>query len=188
MVPSPSRADADAMFTSKGDPVTLAPNRKSHTARRLRSVLLVLGLSTASFVGMGAQTASAATVCTSDGCVYVPVQTPLGMVTVTVGVTKVVTVHLDPITPNTLVVGVQSTIPAGALVAGCPGGCSRTTIDTTGGLVIIDTIQIPPGSLGRFTVPNLAIISLIPPGPPCRVSTVGTTVTFTPIIPPGPPG
>jgi hypothetical protein len=177
------------MFTSKGDPVTLAPNRKSHTARRLRSVLLVLGLSTASFVGMGAQTASAATVCTNDVCVYVPdqVQTPLGLVTVTVGMTNVVTVHLAPITPNTLVVGVPFTIPAGALVAGCPGGCARTTIDTTGGLVIIDTIQIPPGSLGRFTVPNLAIISIHPPSP-CRVRTVGTTVTFTPIIPPGPPG
>jgi len=173
----------------KGDLVTLAPNRKSHAAQRLRSVLLVLALSTATMVGMGAQAADATTACTGDVCVIVPdqVQTPLGLVTVTVDVAKVVTVHLDPITPNTLIVGVPFTIPAGALVASCPGGCARTTIDTTGGLVTIDTIQMPPGPPSRFTVPSLAIISIHPPSP-CRVRTVGTTVTFTPIIPPGPPG
>ena len=173
----------------KGDPVTIAPDVKSRTARRLGSVLLVLGLSASTLAGMGAEAAVAATVCTGDVCVVVPdqVQTPLGLVTVTVSVANVVSVHLDPITPNTLVVGVPFTIPAGALVAACPGGCTRTTIDTAGGLVMIDTIQMPPGPPSRFALPNLAIISIHPPNP-CRVRTVGTTVTFTPIIPPGPPG
>ncbi len=50
----------------------------------------------------------------------------------------------------------------------------------------IDTFLIPPGPLGLFARPNLAIISIHPPGP-CRVATSGTTVVFTPIIPPGPP-
>ena len=41
--------------------------------------------------------------------------------------------------------------------------------------------------MSGMAMPNLAIISIHPPGP-CRVSTTGSTVTFTPIqIPPGPP-
>jgi hypothetical protein len=124
-----------------------------------------------------------------DVCVVYPdaVQTPLGMVSVTVSSADVVTVHLDPSVANTLVIGVPISLPSGALVSGCPGGCSRTTIATAGGLVTVDTVQIPPGPPGRLALPNLAIISIHPPSP-CRVRTTGSTVTFTPVqIPPGPP-
>ena len=84
-------------------------------------------------------------------------------------------------------IGVPFTLPAGVLASGCPGGCTRTTISTAGGLVTIDTFLISPGPPGRLALPSLAIISIHPPNP-CRVSTSGTTVTFTPIqMPPGPP-
>jgi hypothetical protein len=95
----------------------------------------------------------------------------------------VVTVHLDPIAPNTLVFGIPFAYPPGP--PSLPG-YTRTTISTTGGLVNIDTIQIPPGPPGRYAVPNLAVISIHPPSH-CRARTTGTTVVFTPIIPPGPP-
>lgn len=152
--------------------------------RRVSTVVLAVGLTVVGLGALGAAPAGAATVCTADVCVVVPdtVQTPLGLVTVTVSPTQVVTVHLEPVAPNTLVIGVPFTLPPGVLVSGCPGGCSRTTIDTAGGVVAIDTIQFPP----RFTRPSLAIISIHPPSP-CRARTIGTTVTFTPIIPPGPP-
>jgi hypothetical protein len=94
----------------------------------------------------------------------------------------VVTVYLAATTP-TVVIGVPFTFPE-IPVAGCPGGCTRTTINTAVGVVNIDTISFPPGRIAR---PSLAIISYLPPGPPCRVRTLGTTVTFTPIYPPGPP-
>ena len=90
------------------------------------------------------------------------------------------TVHLDSVAPNTLVIGVPFTLPPGVLVSGGPGGCSRTTIDTAGGVVAIDTIAFPP----RFTLPSLAIISIHPPNP-CRARTIGTTVSFTPMFHPG---
>ena len=165
----------------------LAPGTTQGSARRLGSLVLAVGLTAATLTGLAAP-ASAAIVCTGDVCVVVPdtVQTPLGPATVTVGTGNVVTVQLDPTSPNTLVIGIPFTIPQGALVASCPGGCSRSTIDTTGGLVTIDTFQIAPGPPTRFALPNIAIISIHPPSP-CRARTVGTTVTFTPIYPPGPP-
>ena len=150
--------------------------------KRLSSVALAAALVGASLAGLAASPAYAATVCTGDVCVVTPdtVQTPLGLVSVTVSSTNVVTVQLAPSAANTLVVGLPFTLPLGAFLPGCPGGCARTTIDTTGGLVTIDTFQIPPGPPGRFALPNLAVISIHPPSP-CRVSTHGTTVTFTPI-------
>jgi hypothetical protein len=152
------------------------PTARSH---RLTSVLASIGLTLATLVGTGAA-ANAATTCdpAGDVCVVTPdtVQTPLGLVSVTVSDAKVVTVHLDPSSANTLVFGVPFSLPGG-LVASCPGVCGRTTIDTSGGLVTIDTIQF---RTGRFTLPNLAIISIHPPGP-CRVRVTGTTVVFTPI-------
>jgi hypothetical protein len=159
--------------------------------RRVRSFALAAVLTTATVVGIGATSASANTVCDPGGdvCTVYPdtVQTPLGPVDVTVSSTDVVTVHLDPTFPDTLVVGVAISVPSGALALGCPTRCSRTTIATAGGLVVIDTVRVPPGPPGRLAMPNLAIISIHPPGP-CRVSTTGSTVTFTPIqIPPGPP-
>jgi hypothetical protein len=154
----------------------------SSSLHRLASWVMV-GLMTATLVGAGATAAEAATVCdpANDLCVVTPdtVQTPLGLVSVTVSSSSVVTVHLAPASANTVVVGVPFTVPAGLFLS-CPGGCARTSIDTSGGLVTIDTIQIPPGAPGRLTLPNLAIISIHPPGP-CRARTIGTTVVFTPI-------
>ena len=118
--------------------------------RRVRSFALAAVLTTATVVGIGATSASANTVCDPGGdvCTVYPdtVQTPLGPVDVTVSSTDVVTVHLDPTFPDTLVVGVAISVPSGALALGCPTRCSRTTIATAGGLVVIDTVRVPPGS------------------------------------------
>jgi hypothetical protein len=166
--------------------VTLVPFRQSRCRtgpRRAWRGLLTAGFAAVITVsGLAAVPASAATVCTADACVVVPdtLQTPLGLATVTVSTTNVVTVGFVPTTPNTLVIGSPFTLPP---VAGCPGGCSRTSISlvTTAGVVNIDTIVFPPGPPGRFTLPNLVIVSLMfPPGPPGRVHTQGTTVVFTP--------
>jgi hypothetical protein len=142
---------------------------------RLASLISGIGLTLATLVGTGAATASAATTCdpAGDVCVVTPdtVQTPLGEVSVTVSDAKVVTVHLDPSSANTLVFAVPFALPS------CPGGCARATIDTSGGQVTIDSFQIRSG---RFALPNLAIISIHPPSP-CRVRVTGTTVVFTPI-------
>ena len=130
--------------------------------------------------GLAALPANAATVCTGDVCVIVPdMQTPLGTATVTVTATNV-TVNFVPTVPHTLVIGIPFTLPP---VAGCPGGCVRTTttFDAIVGVVNIDTIVFGTGTVGGFTQPNLAIISLMmPPGPPSRVQTLGNTVVFTP--------
>lgn len=150
-------------------------------------LVAMAGITTGTLAGLAAAPASAATVCDvgSDFCVVGPqtVQTPLGPGTVTVSATSVVTVQLAPTAPDTLVFGIPFSIPPGP-----PGrpGYARTTIDTTVGLISIDTVLWPAGLPSPFTAPNLAIISIHPPGP-CRVSTSGTTVVFTPIFPPGPP-
>jgi hypothetical protein len=165
-----------------------AAHRLASFGRRLGPLVLAAGLTAGGFVG--AAPASADTcgdVCVAPGTV----QTPLGLATVTASVANVVTVHLDPSAPNTLVFGIPFSIPSGPSCTIPPGppcipGYTRTTIETTGGLVVIDEFQIPPGPPGRFALPNLAIISIHPPSP-CRAHTSGTTVVFTPIIPPGPP-
>ena len=119
--------------------------------------------------------------CTGDNCVIdSTVQTPAGLITVSTSPGNVVAVHLTPVNPKTIVIGLPFTLPAGALVSGCPGGCTRTTIETTGGLVTIDTILIPPGPPGSPSFPTIVVIQTHPPGP-CRARTAGTTVTFTPI-------
>jgi hypothetical protein len=175
---------------NRSSSVQVQPRRRP-SARRVGSMLLGAGLlAVTALVGVPA-VASASTVCDPGGdvCVVYPdsVQTPLGLVSVTVSSGNVVSVHLSPTSSSTVVIGVPFTLPIGWL-PGCPGGCSRTTIDTPGGLVSIDTIVFPPGPPTRFTLPSVAIISVHPPGP-CRASTTGTTVTFTPIqFPPGPPG
>jgi hypothetical protein len=141
--------------------------------------------------GVGASNASAATTCdpADDACVVAPdsFQTPAGLATVSTGPGGLLTVHLEPTRSNTWVIGLPSVLLRGSPVMGCPGGCGRTTFDTADGLVVIDTYVPPADSANRVALPSLAIISLLPPGPPCRVSTHGTTVTFTPLIPPGPP-
>lgn len=174
---------------NRSAPSHLRPHRQSNL-RRVGSMLLGAGLLAATVVAGLPAAASASTVCdpAGDVCVVYPdsVQTPLGLVTVTASSANVVTVHLEPTSPNTLVVGVPFTVPARWLL-GCPGGCTRTTIDTSGGLVTIDTFAFPPGPPTRIALPSLAFVSIHPPGP-CRASTSGTTVTFTPIqTPPGPP-
>jgi hypothetical protein len=156
------------------------PTARSH---RLASLISGIGLTLATVVGTGAAPAAAATTCDPGGdvCVVTPdtVQTPLGLVTVTVSADKVVTVELDATSSTTLVIGVPFAVPA-VPVASCPGACSTATIDTAGGQVTVDTIQVPPGPPGRVALPSLAIIALHPPGP-CRVRVTGTTVVFTPI-------
>jgi len=157
------------------------------SGRRLGTVVLALGLAVATSTALGGS-ASAATVCDPADptvCVTVPdtADTPLGAVTATVDpATGVVTVHLEPTSANTLVFGVPFAIPPGPPIR---PAYARTTVDTAGGLVVIDTFK--PPSPNRLGFPNIAIISIKPPGPPTRVSTFGTTVVFTPIRPPGPP-
>ena len=128
--------------------------------------------------------ASAASVCDpgADFCVVSDtVQTPLGPVTLSVSAGNVVTVQLTPTSPSTLVFGIPFAIPPGP--PGLPG-YTRTSVATAGVVVNIDTYL--PGAPSPFALPSLAVVSIHPPGP-CRVSTSGTTVVFTPIIPPGPP-
>ena len=153
--------------------------------RRIGRLVVVLGMTAGTLLSLGTAPASAQTVCDPGGdvCVVSPdvVQTPLGPVTVTVSTGNVVTVELAPTGPRTLVFGVPFSIPPGPPAL---PGYARTSIDTAGGLVTIDTVVLPQS---RFALPNLAIISIHPPSP-CRARTNGTTVVFTPIIPPGPPG
>ena len=167
--------------------MSLAPPRMALFGRRLGSLVLSAGLTAGVLAGLAGAPVSASSVCDPGGdtCVVYPdaVQTPLGIVTVTTSATNVVTVHLAPSTPNTLALGIPFSIPPGPP---CRIACARTTIDTPGGLVAIDTFQFLPGRLGSSTLPSLAIISIHPPGP-CRATTTGTTVVFTPIYPPGPP-
>jgi hypothetical protein len=172
-------------------PYQLCSSHSSLTSRHAwRAVLASSFAAVISLSGVAAIPASAATVCNADTCVVVPdtLQTPLGVATVDVSPTKVVTVTFVPSATGTLVLGSPFTLPPvagcpGGCAKGCPGGCTRTSIAlvTTAGVVNIDTITIPPGPPNRFAVPSLAIISLmIPPGPPCRVQTLGDTVVFTP--------
>lgn len=155
-----------------------------------RAVLVSAFAAVITLGGVAATPTSAATVCNADICVVVPdtLQTPLGVATVDVSATNVVTLTFAPSAPNTLVLGSPFTLPPIAscpdgCTKGCPGGCSRTSITlvTTAGIVNIDTILSPPGPPNRLIDTNLVIASLmLPPGPPCRVQTLGDTVVFTP--------
>jgi hypothetical protein len=160
---------------------------KSHHLAVAAMLVAMTASTTGTLASLAVVPASAATTCDvgADFCVVgtQTVQTPLGPVTVTVSTTNVVTVQLAPTTPDTLVFGVPFGIPPGP--PGLPG-YARTSISTTGGLINIDTVLWPQGSPSHFTAPNLAIISIHPPGP-CRARTSGMTVVFTPIFPPGPP-
>lgn len=100
-----------------------------------------------------------------------------GPVTVTVSPTNVVTVHLTPVSATTWVIGIPVSFPPGPPNL---AGYARSTINTAGGVVTIDTVVTRPGPPSRFRLPNLAVISIHPPSP-CRAQTVGSTVTFTPI-------
>jgi hypothetical protein len=155
-------------------------------ARWLKILALAACLSLVS-LNLTTSTANAATTCdpADDTCVVVPdtAQTPLGLVTVTVSASHVVTVHLDPVKTNIIVFGVPFGYPAAP--SAIPG-YARTSIPTSGGLINIDTIAVPPGPVARFSFPSVAVISIIPPGPPCRATQTGTTVVFTPITQPGP--
>lgn len=174
---APVTRKAQGMNRTRPHPLTTAA----------RAVAVVAGIAMGVVAALAAVPASAATVCDvgSDQCVVgaQTAQTPLGPVTVTVTDAGVVTVQLAPTAPGTLVVGIPFTFPPGPPAR---PGWVRTTIDTTGGVINVDTFMWPPGPPTRLTLPNLAVISIHPPGP-CRVSTSLTTVTFAPIFPPGPP-
>ena len=161
------------------------PTRK-RPGRRVASLLLVAGLTVGAMTVLAASPASAASVCApgADICVITDTaQTPLGPVTIAVSAANVVTVQLTPTAPGALVIGIPFAIPPGP--PGLPG-YARTSITTAGGVVNIDTFLAPPAAANGFALPDLAIVSIHPPGP-CRVRTSGTTVVFTPIFPPGPP-
>src|SRR5580692_7892397 len=118
------------------------------------------------------------------GGLTVSAMTALGPVTIAVSAANAVTVQLSPSAPSTLVIGIPFVFPPGPPTL---PGYARTSIKTAGGVVNIDTFLAPPGAANSFALPDLAIVSIHPPGP-CRVRTSGTTVVFTPVIPPGPPG
>jgi hypothetical protein len=165
-----------------------APARhRSSSGRRIGRAVVAVVLGAGALLAVSVAPAGAGRVCNTDGggCVYVPdvVQTPVGPVTITVTPANVVTVQLAPAAPNTLVFGVPFAYPPGPPVL---PGYARTTFDTAGGLVVIDTVQLPPGPPTRPARPSLAVISIHPPSP-CRVTTTGLTVVFTPVMPPGPP-
>jgi hypothetical protein len=172
-------------------PHLLAKNRpasppRKRPGRRVASLLLAAGLTLSAMTVFAASPASAASVCDpgTDICAITDtVQTPLGPVTIAVSAANVVTVQLTPTAPSTLVIGIPFAIPPGPPAL---PGYARTSITTAGGMVNIDTFLTPPGAASWFALPNLAIVSIHPPGP-CRVQTSGTTVVFTPISPPGPP-
>ena len=166
-----------------GQPASPARKRPS---RRVASLLLVAGLTVGAMSALAASPASAASACDpgTDICVITnSVNTPLGPVTIAVSAASVITVQLTPTSPRTLVIGIPFAIPPGP--PGLPG-YARTSITTAGGVVSIDTFLAPPGATNGLALPDLAIVSIHPPGP-CRVRTNGTTVAFTPIFPPGPP-
>lgn len=102
-------------------------------------------------------------VCTDDSVV----DTPLGQVDVSVSESNVVTVHLTPRFTRTFVIGIARALPPGPPTR----GFARSSVETTGGTVFIDTIQRGPA--------HVAIISIHPPSP-CRAVTRGDTVVFTP--------
>jgi hypothetical protein len=164
-------------------PASPAPKRPG---RRVASLLLVAGLTVSAMTALAASPANAASVCApgADICVITDAaQTPLGPVTIAVSAANVVTVQLTPTATRTLVIGIPFAFPPGPPTL---PGYARTSITTAGGVVNIDTFLAPPGATNSFAPPDLAIVSIHPPGP-CRVQTSGTTVVFTPIIPPGPP-
>ena len=161
------------------------PTRK-RPGRRVASLLLAAGLAVGAMTALAATPASAASVCApgTDICVITDAaQTPLGPVTIAVSAANVVTVQLTPTAPGALVIGIPFAFPPGP--PRLPG-YARTSITTAGGVVNIDTFLAPPATANAFARPDLAIVSIHPPGP-CRVRTSGTTVAFTPIFPPGPP-
>jgi hypothetical protein len=181
------RRAASRRCATKGTSTRIKTHPGSRISRGLRLLVAVVGLSILTLT-LAATPAHAALVCQGDGgqCVIVPdtAQTPLGLVTVTVSTSNVVTVFLDPSSPRTVVFGLPFGYPPGPPVI---PGYARTSITTDAGVINIDTIQSPPGPPTRFSLPNVAVISIYPPGPPVRAHTSGTTVTFTPISPPGPP-
>jgi hypothetical protein len=163
-----------------------SPARK-RSGRRVASLLLAAGLTVSAMTALAASPASAASVCApgADICVITDsVQTPVGLVTIAVTAANVVTVQLTPAAPRTLVAGIPFAFPPGPPTL---PGYARTSITTAGGVVSIDTFLVPSGAANSLALPDLAIVSIHPPGP-CRVRTSGTTVVFTPVIPPGPPG
>jgi hypothetical protein len=164
-------------------PASSAPKRPG---RRVASLLLVAGLTVSAMTALAASPANAASVCApgADTCVITDaVQTPLGPVTIAVSAANVVTVQLTPTAARTLVIGIPFAFPPGPPTL---PGYARTSITTAGGVVNIDTFLAPPRAANGFALPDLAIVSIHPPGP-CRVRTSGTTVVFTPVFPPGPP-
>lgn len=104
-------------------------------------------------------------------------QTPLGPVTIAVSAANVVIVQLTPTAPSTLVIGIPFAIPPGQPAL---PGYARTSITTAGGVVNIDTFLAPPAAANWFALPDLAIVSIHPPGS-CHVLTSGAAVVFTPV-------
>ena len=167
---------------------TSAERQRRRRMVRGRAGALLTAMGSAAFViaGFAAPPAAATTSCdpASDACAIEPdiLRTPVGIVTVTVSENEVVTVQLEPSSPGSLMFGIPFAIPPGppckstGSVCGLPG-YARTSIDTAAGLVVIDTVLFP---VSRFSLPNIAIVSIHPPSP-CKASTNGMTVGFRPL-------
>jgi hypothetical protein len=169
--------------------VSGAPKTRRRTLSGFRMLLVVTLLAMVP-AALATSSASADSSCSADVCVVgsavSTVSTPLGLVTVTIGSTNVATVQLAASLPNTVVVGIPFAYPPGPPTL---PGYTRRTVNTTVGVINIDTVVFPPGPPTRLAIPGLALVSIHPPGP-CRAHTTGTTVTFTPlaqVFPPGPP-
>src|SRR5689334_8410904 len=133
---------AGAHRPDQGAAMSASRPRLAGSRRRTgRRVLLAL-LGAGALLGSVSVPADVASACDSDTCVVPPsvVQTPLGPAEITATAANVVTVHLDPITPGVLVFGIPFALPPGP--PNVPG-YTRTSFATTGGLVTIDTVQIP---------------------------------------------
>lgn len=158
-------------------PIRIAPS--------VRASVAALALAVLSWLAFALPAAADSCPVGSDTCtVGQGVQTPAGVVTVSVAADNVVTVVLTPAKPNTLLFAVPFAIPPGppAIPA-----LTRTTVVTSAGIVNIDTVVIPPGPPARFSLPNVVVVSIHPPGP-CRATVTGDTVVFTPVGAPQPPG
>jgi hypothetical protein len=143
----------------------------------ISSVVVTAALVVAPAVALAGPASADTCTAGSDICgVFQGVQTPAGLVTASADANNVVTVVLTPTKPNTLVFG----LPFGHPPNPAFPGLARSSVTTSGGVVDIDTL-VPPLALARFNLPNVAVISIHPPSP-CRVTVVGTTVTFTPVL------
>jgi hypothetical protein len=148
--------------------------------------LFISCLLAAALLLLGVAGPAAADGCSTDLCPppAQTVQTPVGPVTITADPTDVVTVQFAPDEPIRIVALPGEGLPSAPADAGNPDVLFRTTVDTTGGEVTIQTVTLQklPGQRKPAT---LTLVRIHPPSP-CRVTVSETTVVFTPLDLPAP--